>query len=232
MSERVLTFQGGPTEDGTVRPTISIYFDHDGWSNEQFADALRAGATDKIERESRRPLTMGAIHVVANVDGWEIGRKIVNAKGVLRLTRPRIWRRIGDGEWHSECDDGDKPSRAQVRRGAIEPYLELVSAMLGEARSLYPDWSEQMSVWRLTRVSDSRGQTRVVDSAVLAVGETDDYISRDLGVELQTVRKRRWRDRRAQLGQPPWAIRPETSVERCRIRAERLAVKTRRGEAP
>jgi hypothetical protein len=223
MSERVFTFQGGPTEDGTVRPTISIYFDHDGWSNEQFSAALRAGAVDEVERESRRPLTLRAIHAVVNVDGWEIGRKLPNAKGVLRLTRPRIWRRIGDGEWHSECDDGDKPSRAQVRRGAIEPYLELVSAMLGEARSLYPDWSEQMSDWRLTRVSDSRGQTRVVDSAVLAVGETDDYISRDLGVELQTVRKRRWRDQRAQLDQPPWLIRLDefTPIERCRIETRR-----------
>jgi hypothetical protein len=222
MSERVLAFQGGPTEDDTVRPTISIYFDHDGWSNEQFADALRAGATDEVERESRRALTMGAIHAVVSVDGWEIGRELANDDGALTPRIGRVWRRFGEAGWHFP---GQGPSRDQIRRATYEPYRALIDEMLAEGRSLYPDWAEQMAGWPLTRVRSGRGRPREFDSSELnkqSGEDNDSWVADRLrvgGVHWQTPAKRRWRDRRAQLGQTPWAIRVDesTSVEGCRI---------------
>jgi len=212
MTELALIFAGGEMENGEFRPTIKIYFEHDGWSDAQFAEALRAGDNDGFIHKSERSLTLLALRVAVQVDEWEIGREVEFINGALKATSVVVWRSAG------EKRGANTPSRCQMRRGTIEPYLDgqnarhrgLVTDMLVTARSQYPDLAQWMEKWNLTSITGSRGRKRDLDSIELErrKGDTDGEISRDLNVELQSVRARRLRDKQSSLGGVPWAIRP------------------------
>jgi hypothetical protein len=178
-----------------ARPALAVYLEHSDASPDAHGTA--------------EPIEFVSIRVGVEVDGWEIGHEVCDLCGVLRLTKARLWRRIGEHVWRSQSDGGDGPTRAQIRQGAIEPYLDVVTNMLAEARSLYPDWAAQMQSWPLTRLKSSRGQPRAFDSADVEKeeGEDDDtWVAQRLNVDWQTPKKRRWRDRSNQLRVVPWAI--------------------------
>ena len=191
-----LRFPGEPPEIKSGRPAINVYLEYDA------------------------PATCVGICAGVEIDEWEIGRKIIDAGGTLRLTKERLWRRIGATEWRSDSDPSDGPSDAQVRRGRLEPHRDRIGDMLAEARSLYPDWAALMRSWELTHVKDARGGKRVFDSADVARRPDEDNDSwvaarlerehdGEIEVHWQTPAKRRWVDRRNALGAVPWAITPE-----------------------
>jgi hypothetical protein len=116
------------------------------------------------------------------VDEWEIGHKIVQTYGAWSPAQ-RIWRQIGSGEWYTDSDEIQPPTRAQRRRATIKPHLKLI----GDA----------MQTYGLERPYSGRGRKRKLDANQVAhlkeAGESDSSIAKRLGVDVTTVWKQRKR---------------------------------------
>jgi hypothetical protein len=185
---------------------LSVYFEHDGWSDADFMQALRDGAYDDITQAQTAPLERLRAVAAVDVAGWQIGREIEYVYGAWKL-KPKIqvWRRIGETEWRFDGEDVDGPSRQQLRKGTIEPYLEDVSSLMDDLRFT---WATQTTPWNLGKLQSARGSKRTFDSADLNKhpGEKDTDVAQRLFAELGTPAKRRLRDKKLALSNSPGEI--------------------------
>ena len=183
---------------------LSVYFEHDGWSDADFMQALRDGAHEDIVRAQTAPLERLRAVAAVDVAGWQIGREIEYVYGAWKL-KPKlnVWRRIGESEWCSDGERGNRPTRKQLRDGTIEPYLDDISALMDD---LGVTWATQTAPWSLGKLQSARGNKRTFDSAGLVRQplELDDgYVAKRLGVERASVAKRRMRDKKLALPNSP-----------------------------
>jgi hypothetical protein len=179
---------------------LSVYFEHDGWSDADFKQALCNGAYDDIMRAQSAPLERRRVVAAADVAGWQIGREIEYVYGAWKLKpRVHVWRRVGETEWRSEGERGDRPTREQLRAGALEPYRDDISSLIDDMRLT---WAAQTTPWNLGKLQSARGQKREFDSADIVKGsdELDDrWVANRVGFDPSTLAKRRWRDKKLAL---------------------------------
>jgi hypothetical protein len=175
--ERAYSVQGGSTEDGSERPTITVYFECDSWSNTEFTEALNARMFDEIRRERAKSLQLFAWRVAVEVDGWEIAREISYVHGVWKLDKQArcVWRRLGETAWRTctcaakerrKCQCGGRPSRAQIRKATVDPWREFVDDLLEELmQTTMFEWTAQMQAWDLAKIDSASGCKRTYDPA-------------------------------------------------------------------
>ena len=175
---------------------LSVYFEHDGWSDADFMQALRDGAHEDIVRAQTAPLERLRAVAAVDVAEWQIGREIEYVNGAWKL-KPKVyvWRRIGETEW-SDGERGNGPTRDQLREGRIEPYRADISSLMDDMGFT---WATQTMPWNLGKLQSARGNKREFDSAdiVKRANELDyRWVADRVGFDPSTLAKRRWRDKK------------------------------------